>query len=226
MNEEENEIEIERKKVAKEEISAVREMVTTWKKCYIDRWELDGEAVANFDFEIEEYIYPYVRRLFDMGILTQFEAQDLFNYAERELADLSRIVEARKSIGISKLEFYYNSNVKPRDEYYVDIENCLRIINELRELGIDAKGIDTDSITPKELDEVYRSVISATNVDKSIFNSEIDKAFFGNEVAAILLYEKKMDKNPCDVFPKKDESGKTIGCEEILRQTIERLKNL
>ncbi len=170
-------------------------------------------------------IYPYVRRLFDFGILTQPEAQDLFSYAEKELADLCRIAEARRSVGAARIEFYYSSNVPPNKEYHVNIENCLKIIEELKALGIDAKAVDTYAISPKELDEVYQSATASVD-KKSIFKSEIEKNSFGTEVTSILFYEKETDKNPSEVFPRKDETGKTVGCEEVLQQILDRVKNL
>jgi hypothetical protein len=128
-----------------EEIKAVKDRVTLWKDSYIEQGILDEETITCFELEIEELVYPYVRRMLNLGIFTIEQAQEILGHSERELEALKRIVARRQLTGVSKVEFHYSSNCSNST-----IESCLSLLKELEIKGIKikVKAIDIQSIEP------------------------------------------------------------------------------
>ncbi len=187
--------------VIEEEIKAVKDRVTLWKECYIEQGILDDETITCFELEIEELVYPYVRRMRDLRIFTSEQAEEILAHSERELEDLKRIAARRQRLGISKVEFYYNSKVESK----ANIESCLNLLKELQDRRIKVNTFDTQMLSRKEIEE------------------KIDR--FGIKLPVLLVFEREFDSDPREVYPRRD-GKRLIGCEEALQIAVDKLKSL
>ncbi|MEM2925197.1 MAG: hypothetical protein QXJ68_05865 [Methanocellales archaeon] len=204
-----------------EEVRAVKERVTLWKECYIEQGILDEETLTCFQQEIDELVYPYVRRMCDLGIFTIEQAQEILDYSERELEELKRIAARRKFLGISKVEFYYSSKIEPIEGFKLNIESCLNLLKELEAKRIRVKAIDTNLLSRKELKEKVDSLMNIQ--DAGVFSGEAKMEWFGRELPVLLLFEWEFDSDPKEIYPRR-ENDKLIGCEEALQLIVDKLK--
>ncbi len=75
----------------KKELNALRGMVLTWKQNYLGYASPEGGnefLVEEYLEEIETYIYPYVRRMYECQHLTQAEARDFMNFCYDNVKEL------------------------------------------------------------------------------------------------------------------------------------------
>lgn len=66
----------------RQELDSLEKMVLNWKKSYLELATPDGNndfLVAEFQEEINTYMSPYLRRLFQCEHLTQPEAEEFLN---------------------------------------------------------------------------------------------------------------------------------------------------
>lgn len=74
------------------ELETLKGMVLTWKESYLG-WappEGGGEfLVKDFYEEIEEYVYPYVKRMFQCDYLSQSEVKEFMEFCYNQVRDLS-----------------------------------------------------------------------------------------------------------------------------------------
>ncbi len=89
------------KTAVRKELETLRGMVLTWKESYLG-WahsQGGGEFLAQeFLGEIEQLVYPYVRRMYQCDYLSQAEASEFLDFCYRqvqELRDSLRGTEAR-----------------------------------------------------------------------------------------------------------------------------------
>lgn len=208
-----------------EEVKAVKDRVTLWKECYIDQGILDHEALTCFELEIEELVYPYVRRMRDLGIFTLEQAQDILTHSERELEELKRIAARRQMLGISKVELYYNSKIEPIERFKLNMESCFNLLKELQASRIKVKTFDTHLLSRKELREKFDSIMDIEERDILGLSGETKLEWFGRELPVLLIFEREYDSDPKEVYPKR-EGDKLIGCEEALKVIVDKLKSL
>ncbi|MEM2990707.1 MAG: hypothetical protein QXQ02_05935 [Halobacteria archaeon] len=210
-----------------EEVKAVKDRVTLWKECYIEQGILDEETITCFELEIEELVYPYVRRMRDLGIFTLEQAQEILAHSERELQELKRIAGRRQMLGISKVELYYNSKIEPIERFKLNMESCLSLLKELQVGRIRVNIFDTYLLSRKELREKLDSImeVEERGILGLSLSGEAKLEWFGRELPVLLIFEREFDSDPKEVYPKR-EKDKLIGCEEALKVIVDKLKSL
>lgn len=73
------------------ELETLKGMVLAWKRSYLGSAPSDGggEFLAqDFLEEIESYVYPYVRRLYECNHLSGPEAKELLDFCHNEVQEL------------------------------------------------------------------------------------------------------------------------------------------
>lgn len=73
------------------ELEALRGMVLTWKKSYLELAPVEGggEYLAlDFLEEIETHVYPYARRLYECNYLTLSEMEQFLDFCYGEVESL------------------------------------------------------------------------------------------------------------------------------------------
>jgi vacuolar-type H+-ATPase subunit C/Vma6 len=79
----------------RQELDALEMMVFNWKQCYLGDATPDGNndyLVEEFQEEIETYMAPYLRRLFQCEHLTAGEAEEFLNFCHREVEALRTLI--------------------------------------------------------------------------------------------------------------------------------------
>jgi len=77
------------------ELEAIKGMVLTWKASHLQEAPPDGGAqylVEDFSLEIRTFVYPYVRRFYEMGCLNESETMEFLDDCENEVEDLRNTV--------------------------------------------------------------------------------------------------------------------------------------
>jgi hypothetical protein len=80
----------------RKELEAMEMMVLNWKKVYLGDATPDGNndfLVEEFQEEINRYISPYLRRLFQCEHLTEMEASEFLDSCYRQVDDLRRLIQ-------------------------------------------------------------------------------------------------------------------------------------
>lgn len=75
----------------RKELETLKGMVLTWKESYLGWAPPDGGGeflVKDLYEEIEEYVYPYVRRMFQCDYLSQSEVKEFMEFCYKEVEDL------------------------------------------------------------------------------------------------------------------------------------------
>ena len=73
------------------ELEALKGMVLTWKKSYLEWAPADGGGeylVLEFLEEIETHVYPYTRRMCECNYLSQAEAEEFLGFCYSQVDDL------------------------------------------------------------------------------------------------------------------------------------------
>ncbi len=76
---------------ARKELEGMMEMVLNWKRSYRrdERPEGEGEFLLKYLIqEIQEFVYPYTRRLFETNNIDDLEAREFLNFCYAEAEDL------------------------------------------------------------------------------------------------------------------------------------------
>jgi hypothetical protein len=84
------------KENVRQELDALEMMVLNWKQCYLGDATPDGNndcLVEEFQEEIETYMVPYLRRLFQCEHLTAGEAEGFLNFCHSQLEDLRTLIQ-------------------------------------------------------------------------------------------------------------------------------------
>jgi len=76
-----------------EELGTLRGMVLTWRKDYFLSAPARGGQdflflCQDFSYEIEEYIYPYVRRMLGTEHIDQDQASEFMDFCHRQVLEL------------------------------------------------------------------------------------------------------------------------------------------
>jgi len=75
----------------RKELEALKGMVLTWKKSYLEWAPPDGGGeylVREFSEEIETHVYPYTKRLYECNYLSQAEAEEFMAFCYNQVEDL------------------------------------------------------------------------------------------------------------------------------------------
>jgi hypothetical protein len=83
------------KENVRKELDALEMMVLNWRQVYLSDATPDGNndcLVEEFQEEIETYIVPYLRRLFQCEHLTSGEAQEFLNFCHSQVEELRNLI--------------------------------------------------------------------------------------------------------------------------------------
>lgn len=83
------------KENVRKELDALEMMVFNWKQVYLGDATPDGNndcLVEEFQEEIETYMVPYLRRLFQCEHLTSGEAQGFLNFCHSQVEELRNLI--------------------------------------------------------------------------------------------------------------------------------------
>ncbi|MEM2924639.1 MAG: hypothetical protein QXJ68_03005 [Methanocellales archaeon] len=211
--------------VIEQEIEGLKAQIRMWKESYIQQGILDEETITCFELEIEELVYPYVRRLEEVCLITPEKAREILIYCKSELDDLRRIVTQRQLIGVGKIEFYYNSSVAPMEEFKTSIEKCFDLLKQLEAKWVKVKICDTRALSRREIDEKIKIAMNEAVVKPSIIGTnEAKPEWIGSELPLLFVYEKEADVIPKEVYPRR-EKKKLIGCEEAIQSIISKFES-
>lgn len=81
------------------ELEVLKGMVLAWKEDYSRSVPPDGGGeylCQDFSFEIEEYLYPYIRRMIETGHISQDQASEFLEFCYRQIMELRDLIEAPK----------------------------------------------------------------------------------------------------------------------------------
>jgi len=79
----------------RKELDALEMMVFNWKQVYLSDATPDGNnecLVEEFQEEIETYMVPYLRRLFQCEHLTAGEAEGFLNFCHSQVEELRNLI--------------------------------------------------------------------------------------------------------------------------------------
>jgi hypothetical protein len=80
----------------RQELKALEAMVLNWKRNYLEDASPDGNndfLVEEFQEEINTYMSPYLRRLFQCEHLTEMEASEFLDSCYSQVDDLRRLIQ-------------------------------------------------------------------------------------------------------------------------------------
>jgi hypothetical protein len=71
----------------KTELEALRQMVLAWKQDYL-QWA-GTTAASDFRHEIEEVVYPYLRRLYDCQFIDDCAFREFMSFCDEQVRELT-----------------------------------------------------------------------------------------------------------------------------------------
>lgn len=74
-----------------EELRALRQRIVMWKESY-RAWPPE-EAVRQFEWEVQEIVYPYLVRLVDEGFISQTNYDEVSRFIGEQIRELQMIEE-------------------------------------------------------------------------------------------------------------------------------------
>jgi hypothetical protein len=79
-----------------QELQVLTGMVLAWKEDYLRSAPPDGGGeflCQDFSYEIEEYVYPYVRRMLITEHIDQEQASEFLDFCFRQVLELREFIE-------------------------------------------------------------------------------------------------------------------------------------
>ncbi|MCC6027048.1 MAG: hypothetical protein DSN99_08825 [Archaeoglobi archaeon] len=70
------------------ELEVLKKMVSAWRKFY-EETPYPG-CERDFSFEIEEYLLPYLRRLYECGYINDSQINDFLSFCYEQIEELCR----------------------------------------------------------------------------------------------------------------------------------------
>ena len=83
----------------RKELDGMKEMVLNWKKSHLRDAPPEGGGeflLEDFLMEIQEYVYPYTRRLFETNHINELEAREFLESCYNEAEDLRSLLERKR----------------------------------------------------------------------------------------------------------------------------------
>ncbi len=82
-----------------DELQVLKGMVLAWKEDYTGSVPPDGGGeylCQDFSYEIEEYVYPYLRRMIVTDHISQDQASEFLEFCYRQVMELRDLIEEPK----------------------------------------------------------------------------------------------------------------------------------
>ena len=80
----------------RKELETLKGMVLNWKRGFLGWASPEGNneyVIHEFYDEIQQQVYPFVRRMVETGYLTESEAKEFMNFCYSQVEDLRRQLE-------------------------------------------------------------------------------------------------------------------------------------
>jgi hypothetical protein len=87
------------KEAGTDELQGLKGMVLAWKEDYTGSVPPDGGGeylCQDFSYEIEEYVYPYLRRMVETDHISQDQAREFLEFCYRQVMELRDLIEEPK----------------------------------------------------------------------------------------------------------------------------------
>ena len=87
------------KEAGTDELQVLKGMVLAWKEDYTGSVPPDGGGeylCQDFSCEIEEYVYPYLRRMVETDHISQDQAREFLAFCYRQVMELRDLIEEPK----------------------------------------------------------------------------------------------------------------------------------
>ena len=122
-----------------------------------------------------------------------------------------------------KVEFYYDSTVKPGATFANDNAKAVALVNQLATKGVNAKAVDLQGAQVAFM--TYNAALTGPKAQvRAVFGAKgALQEDFGKTVPALLVFEKDADRYPTEAYPRSDrELQRTLGCEEALQMLLDK----
>ena len=115
-----------------------------------------------------------------------------------------------------KVEFYYSPKDKPSERFPIGVDNALKKLEELQQLGVRAEAIDVNGV--EDVFRVYhKALVGPSSAKRAVFGMKGGlEADFGRSCPALYVYEDVGDRYPADAYPRSDREKGLIGIEVAL----------
>jgi hypothetical protein len=119
-----------------------------------------------------------------------------------------------------KVEFYYSPKDKPSERFPITVDNALKKVEELQQLGVHADAIDVNSV--EDVFRVYhKALVGPSSAKRAVFGMKGGlEADFGKTCPALYVYEDVGDRYPADAYPRSDREKGLIGIEVALDELL------
>jgi len=119
-----------------------------------------------------------------------------------------------------KVEFYYSPKDKPSERFPASVDNILKKLDELQQLGVHADTIDVN-----QSEDVFRlyhkALVGPSAMKRAVFGMKgALEADFGRSCPALYVYEDVGDRYPTDAYPRSDREKGLIGIEVALDELL------
>jgi hypothetical protein len=119
-----------------------------------------------------------------------------------------------------KVEFYYSPTDKPSDRFPASVDNILKKLDELQQLGVPADAIDVN-----DAEDVFRlyhkALVGPSAAKRAVFGMKgALESDFGRSCPALYVYEDVGDRYPTDAYPRSDRELGLIGIEAALDELL------
>lgn len=72
----------------KAELEALAQAVLAWKEDYL-QWEYEA-AAADFMDEIDQIVYPYLKRLLECGFIDEVQFRQFLNFCDEQMCEMGK----------------------------------------------------------------------------------------------------------------------------------------
>jgi hypothetical protein len=147
-----------------------------------------------------------------------FEASGQPAYVPPDPAAAKAATGAGAAKAAKRVEFYYSSAHEPAPNFPCNKAAALKLVEELKGKGVDAKAIDVAKV--KDRFPIYHKSVSGPDANvRPVFGFKPALAEnFGTDVPAVLVFEG--DRYPTFAFPRNDKTRGLIGVEQALQDLL------
>jgi len=119
-----------------------------------------------------------------------------------------------------KVEFYYSPKDKASERFPISVDNALKKLEELRQLGVHTDAIDVNGV--EDVFRVYhKALVGPSSAKRAVFGMKGGLgADFGRSCPALYVYEDVGDRYPTDAYPRSDREKGLIGIEPALDELL------
>jgi hypothetical protein len=119
-----------------------------------------------------------------------------------------------------KVEFYYSPGDKPSERFPASVDNIMKKLDELQQLGVRVDAIDVNGV--EDVFRVYhKALVGPSSAKRAVFGMKgALEADFGRSCPALYVYEDAEARYPTDAYPRSDREKGLIGIEAALDELL------